>query len=283
MWMLVVVLALAPSLVATASTHRVCGPGTVEVRSRGGVRRCRVVPTTTTSTTVAATTTSTTVAATTTSTSTSTSTSTTVALAAPVITSSSVGCGGIRLGWSAGAPATGIYAVQWAPSSSPSFGSYRLARVEGTSVVLPYSQFWGATDWLVRVIGMSTAWTAATSRWVNVTPASADVALEVPQCASSSGSVSLLARTISIDRASYTDNPQFSDAKPTLTSTASAGSGTKTYASSTTATCTINATTGLVNWTQVGTCTLSVTIASDGTYAAATSASISFEINFDLG
>ena len=88
-------------------------------------------------------------------------------------------------------------------------------------------------------------------------------------------------RTLSIDSGSYTSTYAFNvGTKPTITSTASAGdgSGTKTYSSSTTSVCTINSSTGLVAFVDVGTCTISAAITSAGGYSSATASSISFTI-----
>jgi hypothetical protein len=63
---------------------------------------------------------------------------------------------------------------------------------------------------------------------------------------------------------------------PTLRSTESAGGGTKSYASSTDAVCTINSGSGLVAFVSAGTCTITATITADATYASVTSTSISF-------
>ena len=70
---------------------------------------------------------------------------------------------------------------------------------------------------------------------------------------------------------------------PTLTSTASAGSGDKTYTSSTTSVCTVNASTGAVAFITAGTCTLQAAITSDGVFASATSATISISVTYAIG
>ena len=85
-------------------------------------------------------------------------------------------------------------------------------------------------------------------------------------------------RTIAIDSSSYYSSYGVSDTPPTLTSTASVGSGTKTYSSTTAPVCTIGSSTGVVAFVSAGTCTLRVAIASDGTYDSATSSLISFSI-----
>ena len=63
---------------------------------------------------------------------------------------------------------------------------------------------------------------------------------------------------------------------PTLTATASAGTGAKTFTSSTLSICTVDSSSGLVAFVAAGTCTISASIAADSTYASATSSSISF-------
>lgn len=92
------------------------------------------------------------------------------------------------------------------------------------------------------------------------------------------GSAGALPRTLTIDESSYDPAYDLDDAPPTITSTPSAGSGTKTYSSSTPAVCTVNETTGAVTFVGVGTCTIGAAIATDGTYADATAETISFVI-----
>jgi hypothetical protein len=65
---------------------------------------------------------------------------------------------------------------------------------------------------------------------------------------------------------------------PTLTSTPSVGSGSKSYSSSTTGVCTVGSSNGIVVFVSAGTCTISAVIASDGTYDTSTSAGISFSV-----
>jgi hypothetical protein len=54
--------------------------------------------------------------------------------------------------------------------------------------------------------------------------------------------------------------------------------GSKSYTSSTTGVCTIDTSSGVVAFVSAGTCTISAAIASDGTYEASTSSSISFSV-----
>jgi len=94
---------------------------------------------------------------------------------------------------------------------------------------------------------------------------------------------SLTARTISIDSGSYSATYNRYATAPTITSTASAGSGDKTYSSSTISVCTIGASTGAVTFVTAGTCTLQAAIASDGVYTSATSATISMSVTYAIG
>jgi hypothetical protein len=92
-------------------------------------------------------------------------------------------------------------------------------------------------------------------------------------------SVGLAARTFAINGSSYTASYYLTDAAPTITSAPSAGSGTKSYSSSTTGVCTVNASTGAVTFVSAGTCTIGAHIATDGTYAAADASTVSFTLS----
>ncbi|NDC47252.1 MAG: DUF1566 domain-containing protein, partial [Actinobacteria bacterium] len=85
------------------------------------------------------------------------------------------------------------------------------------------------------------------------------------------------------DGASYSATYNRYAAAPTLTSTASAGAGAKTYTSSTTSVCTVGAATGAVAFVTAGACSITVEIASDGVYAAATSSAISISVTYAIG
>lgn len=85
-------------------------------------------------------------------------------------------------------------------------------------------------------------------------------------------------RTLAIDPSSYSASYFFTDTEPTITSTASAGGGTKSYTSYTTDVCTINATTGKVTFVGTGTCTIGVSIAASGEYSDASAENISFTV-----
>ena len=95
---------------------------------------------------------------------------------------------------------------------------------------------------------------------------------------SRSFTITAISRTLTIDAGSYNATYAGNATPPTITSTASAGSGTKQYSSSTTSVCTINASTGVVTFDDAGTCTIAATISSSGNYGAATATSISFTI-----
>jgi hypothetical protein len=70
---------------------------------------------------------------------------------------------------------------------------------------------------------------------------------------------------------------------PTITSTASAGTGTKTYSSSNTSVCTVNSSSGLVAFVSVGTCKIRSSIAADSSYITATSGAVSFNVVYEVG
>ena len=93
----------------------------------------------------------------------------------------------------------------------------------------------------------------------------------------------LTSRTISVDVGSYSASYNRYATAPTLTSTASAGAGTKTYSTTTSSVCTIGSSTGVVSLVTAGTCTLRVAIASDGTYDSATSSTVSFTVTYAIG
>ena len=88
--------------------------------------------------------------------------------------------------------------------------------------------------------------------------------------------ISLATRTLTIDSSSFTTTYTMIVTPPTITATASAGTGAITFSSSTTAVCTINSSTGVVIFVSVGTCTISASIAADSTYGTVASSSISF-------
>ena len=92
-------------------------------------------------------------------------------------------------------------------------------------------------------------------------------------------------RTLTIDSTSYVSSYRkaISVTPPTITSTASAGTGTKTYSSSTTSVCTINSSTGVVAFVSVGTCTIGASIAADSSYNTATASAVSFSVVYAVG
>lgn len=105
-----------------------------------------------------------------------------------------------------------------------------------------------------------------------------DGTYEAATSASISFTIELVSRTHAIDSGSYVSAYDMNDTGPTLTSAPSAGAGTETYTSETTGVCTVGSTSGVVTFVSAGTCTIHSDVASDGTYDAATSSSISFDI-----
>ena len=90
-------------------------------------------------------------------------------------------------------------------------------------------------------------------------------------------------RTLTIDSISYVSSYRMVVTPPTITSTASAGTGTKTYSSSTTSVCTINSSTGVVAFVSVGTCTIGASIAADSSYITASASAVSFSVVYQVG
>jgi hypothetical protein len=90
-------------------------------------------------------------------------------------------------------------------------------------------------------------------------------------------------RTLTIGSSSYLASYRkaISVTPPTITSTASAGTGT--YSSSTTSVCTINTSTGVVAFVSVGTCTIGASIAADSSYITATASAVSFSVVYAVG
>jgi hypothetical protein len=89
------------------------------------------------------------------------------------------------------------------------------------------------------------------------------------------------ARTLTIDGGSYNSGGYALNASPpTITSTASLGNttGTKSYSSSTTGVCTVNASTGVVTFVSAGTCTIAAAITAGGIYNSATASTVSFPL-----
>ena len=108
-----------------------------------------------------------------------------------------------------------------------------------------------------------------------VTQQSADAG--VASGAPSSGTLLPQTLTISSVASSYL----LSATAPTLTTTAQ-GSGNKTFSSSTPTVCSVDSSTGVVEFDAVGSCTITASIAPDAVYATATSA-VTFAITADAG
>lgn len=90
--------------------------------------------------------------------------------------------------------------------------------------------------------------------------------------------VNLQNRTLTIDPSSYTNSYELNQNPPMITSTPSAGGGTKTYTSLTTRICSTNSATGKVRFLRTGTCEIGAEIAEDENYNSATADTISFTL-----
>jgi uncharacterized repeat protein (TIGR02543 family) len=123
------------------------------------------------------------------------------------------------------------------------------------------------------VVAFVTAGTCTVSATI-----AADSTYDSATSASVSFTVTLATRTLTIDAGSFVSSYGMLATAPTITSTASAGLGAKSYTSSTTAVCTINSSSGLVAFVAPGTCTIAASIAASSAHSSATASSISFVI-----
>jgi hypothetical protein len=182
----------------------------------------------------------------------------------PVISSVTVGNGSLTFAWNAITHGGDVYRMSWSTSSD--FSSDTITSTGGTSYTV--TGLTNGTTYYFRVAGWNNSATpqVATTDW-----------------SSSSSGVPLGTRTLTIDSGSYTSSYRMSVSPPTITSTASAGAGTKTYSSSTTSVCTINSSTGVVAFVSVGTCTIGASIAADSSYDSATASTISFSVVYAVG
>ena len=152
----------------------------------------------------------------------------------------------------------------------------------GTAITITGTNLLGTTGVTVGGVAATLGTITSTSVVITTTTGSSsglkDVVLTTPGgSATLSGGYSYLAtRTLTIDSGSYASTYNFVATPPTLTATASAGSGAKTFTSSTTGVCTVGSSSGVVAFVSVGTCTISASIAADSNYSTATSSSISF-------
>jgi len=109
---------------------------------------------------------------------------------------------------------------------------------------------------------------------------SADEDYETATAAPVAFTVTPVSRTLTIDAGSYeAAGYVVSATPPTITSTPSAGTGTRTYSSTTPSVCTIDPATGQVAFVTAGECTIGAAIAAAGIHDAATATPITFRIS----
>ena len=169
---------------------------------------------------------------------------------------------------------TSTYALSASPptlTSTPSAGGGTKSYTSTTTSVCTVGLASGVVTFVAAGTCTINASIAADSTYVSATASNI------------SFSITATSRTIAIDAASYSASYNRYATAPTLTSTASAGSGTKTYSSTTATVCTISSSTGVVSFVTAGTCILKVAIASDGTYVSATSSTISLTVTYAIG
>jgi hypothetical protein len=183
----------------------------------------------------------------------------------PVISSVTVGNGSLTFAWNAITHGGDNYRIYWGTDST--FAT-DYSYTGTTLTTYTVSNLTNGTTYYFRVAGWNNSVTPqiATTNW-----------------STNASGVPLGTRTLTIDSGSYTSSYRMSVSPPTITSTASAGAGTKTYSSSTTSVCTINSSTGVVAFVSVGTCTIGASIAADSSYDSATASTISFSVVYAVG
>ena len=187
----------------------------------------------------------------------------------PTAPSSVAGTSGnaeVSLSWTAPSSNGGAtitdYVVQYSTSASSGFATFS----DGTSTTAS-ATVTGLTNGTIYYFKVAAVNSAGTNAYSVV----------------SSGVTTLSTRTLTIDSASYLSSYRMAVAPPTIASTASAGTGTKTYSSSTTSVCTVNSSSGLVAFVSVGTCTIGASIAADSSYNTATASAVSFSVVYAVG
>lgn len=183
----------------------------------------------------------------------------------PVISSVTVGNGSLTFTWNAITHGGDNYRIYWGTDSTFATGYTYTGTTLTTYTV---SSLTNGTTYYFRVAG-----------WNN----SVDPQVATTDWSANASGVPLGTRTLTIDAGSYTSSYRMAVSPPTITSTASAGTGTKTYSSSTTSVCTINSSTGVVAFVSVGTCTIGASISADSSYNSATASTVSFSVVYAVG
>ena len=171
---------------------------------------------------------------------------------------------------------TGTF-FEWGTSSTLSTSTTTAATPSSLSAATPITS---------RSISLGlTGLTAGTTyyfRAVGVTNAGTDLEGRINGDILSFAAATGSSRLLAINSSSYSGAPYELSAGPiTITSStddATDSSGTKSYSSSTTGICTVNASTGVVTFVSIGTCTIAASISANGSDALANASAISFEI-----
>ena len=168
--------------------------------------------------------------------------------------------GALALSWTAtstGGSAIIDYTVQYSTSSV--FATYQSAIVTGGSTSTSLTGLTNGTSYYFKVKARNSLGSGANS-------------------SASSEYVPRASRSLSIDASSYSATYVMTATPPTITATASAGSGVKSFLTSTAPVCTVGSLSGVVTFVSAGTCSISASIAQSGAYLAADSSPISFTI-----
>jgi hypothetical protein len=185
---------------------------------------------------------------------------------APTSVSGTSGNGQVSVSWTAPASNGGAvvtdYILQYSTSSDRAYATFGDGTATTTTATVT-----GLTNGTVYYFKVAAVNSVGTSSYSAV----------------SSGVSPLGTRTLTISSGSYASSYRMAASPPTITSTASAGAGTKTYSSSTTSVCTINSSTGVVAFVSVGTCTIGASIAADSSYITASASAVSFSVVYQVG
>ena len=168
--------------------------------------------------------------------------------------------GALTLSWTApsdGGAAIIDYTVQYSTSSV--FATYQSALVTGGATSTSLTGLTNGTSYYFKVKARNSLGSGANS-------------------SASSEYVPRALRTLSIDASSYSATYVMTETPPTITATASAGSGVMSFLTSTAPVCTVGSLSGVVAFVSAGICSISASVAQSGGYLAADSSPISFTI-----
>jgi hypothetical protein len=201
----------------------------VATAQQAAIPTATTVATAATATTVATAATATTVATAATATTVATAATATPPSAPTLTVNTPAVCEPLRLRWSAAAPDTGLFAVQWVPSSEATFNSYTQRAVQGTSTEFN-SMLTPGVDYRFRVWPMRVDWDGGAHAGMHAAPHSNEVEGRLAKgCAPAPATTTTVAATYTV---TYDGNTPTSGSVPTDT-TAYASGATVTVSNNT--------------------------------------------------